>query len=138
MAPRAVGRLPERARLMITVILLAAEALGCWASALELVRIVLLPKPGGGLRPIGLFPTSIRIWVRARALIARAWAVAHDIPTVFGEAGKGAQRTLHIVVSPRAGQSKCNLCQPCFMDCQRWELRLQRWIVYGCVSLAVT
>ena len=71
-APRAVLRLPVEARLMLIRIFLAAEALGDWSLALNLVLIVLLPKPDGGLRPIGLFPTLVRLWMRTRAAVARA------------------------------------------------------------------
>lgn len=91
-APRAVLRLPEEARCAPISILLAAEALGVWSAALNLVLIVLLPKSDGGLRPIGLFPTPIRLWMRVRATIARAWEVAHHIPSIFGGACSGAQR----------------------------------------------
>ena len=72
MAPRALLRLSEEARAMLLHIFLAAEALGAWSEALDLVLIILLPKPDGGLRPIGLFPTMIRLWMRARATVARA------------------------------------------------------------------
>ncbi|CAK0836913.1 unnamed protein product, partial [Prorocentrum cordatum] len=91
-APRAILRLPSAARLRLSGILLAAERLGCWTAACNLVLIVLLPKPDGGLRPIGLFPTLIRIWMRARATAARAWEAARAPPSVFGCAGRGAQR----------------------------------------------
>ena len=91
-APRAVLRLPEEARRMLICIMLAAEALGTWSEALNLVLIVLLSKSDGGLRPIGLFPTPARLWMRVRATVARAWEVANHIPSVFGGACKGAQR----------------------------------------------
>ena len=65
---------------------------GAWSLALNLVLIVLFPKPDGGLRPIGLFPIVIRIWMRTRAMLARAWEIANEVPAVFGGAGKGSQR----------------------------------------------
>ena len=68
------------------------ELAGSWASVLDLVLIVLLPKPEGGFRPIGLFPTVVRIWMRARVCVARAWEAAHALPCLFGGAGMGAQR----------------------------------------------
>ena len=57
----------------------------------NLVLIVLLPKSDGGLRPIGLFPTVIRIWFRARIGLARAWELTHSLPSVFGGVGSSAQ-----------------------------------------------
>ena len=54
--------------------------------------IVLLPKPDGGRRPIGLFDTEIRIWMRARVAVARTWEAANKCPAIFGGSGMGAQR----------------------------------------------
>ena len=58
---------------------------------LDLVLIVLLPKSAGGFRPIGLFPTVIRLWMRARYGLAKAWQATHSLPITFGGAGKSAQ-----------------------------------------------
>ena len=91
-APRALARLSDSALLALVRILMAAEALGAWGLAVNLVLIVLLPKPDGGLRPIGLFPTIIRVWMRARTVCARAWEAANAMPQLFGGAGMGAQR----------------------------------------------
>ena len=57
-----------------------------------MVIIVLLPKEGGGHKPIGLFPSIIRIWMRARALTAREWEELTASPDLFGATGMGAQR----------------------------------------------
>ena len=62
------------------------------AAILDLVLIVLLPESDGGLRPIGLFPTVIRLWMRARVCIARAWESLNHLPRLFGGVGMGAQR----------------------------------------------
>ena len=35
--------------------------------------IALLPKPDGGLRPIGLIPLLPRVWARARRDIVTEW-----------------------------------------------------------------
>ena len=68
------------------------ELLGSWASVLRLVLIVLLPKPDGGRRPIGLFPSVVRVWMRARAHYAREWELANHRPCLYGGPSKGAQR----------------------------------------------
>ena len=52
--------------------------------------IVLLPKADGGRRPIGLFSTVIRLWMRVRSPLARAWEAAHALPCVFGGRGCAA------------------------------------------------
>ena len=51
-----------------------------------------MPTPDGGLRPIGLFPTIVRVWMRTRACVARVWEAANALPRLFGGAGMGAQR----------------------------------------------
>ena len=62
-APRALLRLSHAAFLALATLLMASEELGDWAAVLDLILIVLLPKTDGGLRPIGLFPTIIRVWI---------------------------------------------------------------------------
>ena len=91
-APRAMLRLSDVALLALALLLTCFEALGEWTRALDLVLIVLLPKADGGFRPIGLFPTIIRLWMRSRVCIARAWEAANALPSLFGGAGMGAQR----------------------------------------------
>ena len=90
--PRACTRLSDGALGALAVILMACERVGCWPHGIWVVLIVLLPKPDGGLRPIGLFPTVVRIWMRARSRIAQAWEAAHASPLLFGGKGMGAQR----------------------------------------------
>ena len=63
-----------------------------WPALVRYVLIVLLPKSDGGRRPIGLFPMVVRVWSRARMIVARAWESANSRPTIFGGAGMGAQR----------------------------------------------
>ena len=65
-APRAFGRLSAQALVALTALFLAFEQHGTWCEVLDLVLIVLLPKGEGGFRPIGLFPTVIRLWMRTR------------------------------------------------------------------------
>jgi len=91
-SPRAFARLSGELITTLCVILTALELLGDWPTFLNLVVIVLLPKPDGGRRPIGLFPAVIRLWARARAQAARAWEAMHAMPGVYGGAGMGAQR----------------------------------------------
>ena len=74
------------------MILVAMELLGSWAKTVDTVLIVLLPKPDGGRRPIGLFPTIVRVWMRARLQVARDWEQAHSRPCLYGGPGMGAQR----------------------------------------------
>ena len=90
--PRALARLSDAALTALAATLHVCEAVGRWDAASFLVRIVLLPKTDGGLRPIDLFPTIVRVWMRARLPAARAGEEDHASSTVFGGKGVGAQR----------------------------------------------
>ena len=50
----------------------------------------MLPTPDGGWRPIGLLPTVIRIWMRARLGVLRAWQDQHERPYFYAGPGRGA------------------------------------------------
>ena len=54
--------------------------------AIELLLVVLLPKPEGGTRPIGLFPTLVRIFVRyLRPIHACKWEREHSRGYWYGQ-----------------------------------------------------
>ena len=91
-APRALARLSEPLLRSLCAILMAVELSGRWPSIVQLVLIVLLPKPDGGRRPIGLFPAVVRVWARARRIASRAWEACHASASIFGGTGMGAQR----------------------------------------------
>ena len=59
---------------------------------MALVLIVLLPKGDGGHRPIGLFPTVVRVWMKARAEVAREWEELTAGPELYGCRNMGAQK----------------------------------------------
>ena len=58
--------------------------------------IALLPKSDGGRRPIGLFPSVIRIWMRARAAKLRQWEREHNHPALYGSASRAATKATWI------------------------------------------
>ena len=91
-SPRAITRLTDALIWALCLLLAAIERTGYWPTAVQLVLIVLLPKSDGGLRPIGLFPTLIRVWMKARVQINRTWEAANALPSLFGGTGMGAQR----------------------------------------------
>ena len=90
--PRAILRLSDEALEALCKILMAMEKNGRWDESLQLVMIFLLAKEGGGFRPIGLFPTIIRLWMRARMTQIRAWEAACHSNEHYGGKGMGAQR----------------------------------------------
>jgi hypothetical protein len=67
-----------------------AESLGRWYELVGIVLVVLLPKSDGGRIPICLFPTIIRIWMRLRLGIARAWMSANDRSYLYAGHANGA------------------------------------------------
>ena len=91
-APRALERLSDESLQALATILNRAEQSGEWCKALQLVLIVLLPKPDGDRRPIGLLPMPIRVWMRARINVAREWERAHHRHNVYAGPAMGAQR----------------------------------------------
>ncbi len=91
-APRSLCRLSGKGLAALSHLFTIFEHVGKWTEILNLVLICLLSKPEGGHRPIGLFPTPIRVWMRARVILARTWEAQNALPSVFGGKGMGAQR----------------------------------------------
>ena len=56
----------------------------------EFIVFVLLLKPGGGDRPIGLFTAAVRVWARLRRGVARQWEQACRRDFFYGSSGKSA------------------------------------------------
>ena len=90
MHPRALKRISVGAITALLRILMLAELVGQWPQKIGIVIIALLPKAGGGNRPIGLCPSLIRLWMRIRLPVAQAWQAANDRPYFFAGEAKGA------------------------------------------------
>ena len=91
-APRSLTRLSPESMKGLAELFVAYEKFGDWAAVHDLVLIVLLPKGEGGYRPIGLFPTLIRVWFRVRLVTVKVWEKQNEMPSVFGGPGVGAGR----------------------------------------------
>ena len=102
-APRALARLSDDPFVSLIQIFHTVEEIGEWPEASNPVMIVVLPKTDGGTRPIGISVTSIRVWMGARSRHAGRWEADHEIKSVYGGAGMGAQRA--------AG--RCLQCREC-------------------------
>ena len=74
-APRSLARLSPEALKTLATLFVAFERFGDWAEVHDLVLVVLLPKSDNGIpagyRPIGLFPTTIRVWFRVRLVTVK-------------------------------------------------------------------
>ncbi len=76
--PRSLLRLSDARLNDLIDVLMQAEKQGAWPETVGVVSVVLLPKPDGGWRPIGLFPTITRVWMRLRRNLAQAWEVKNS------------------------------------------------------------
>ena len=91
-ALRAFSRLSDDALHGLARLFKACEDTGSWGATVRLVLIVLLAKSDGGRRPIGLFPSLIRLWMRTRTWMSREWERQHHRDGIFGGKGMSAQR----------------------------------------------
>ena len=91
-SPRAFARLSSTTLANLALLLTICEREGMWPAQLALVLIILLPKLDGGRRPIGLFPSIVRLWMRARANAVRKWEQDNAIPEIYGGPAMGAHR----------------------------------------------
>ena len=75
----------------------AMLALGRVPSVLAMMLIALIPKADGGLRPIGLFPGSLKPMLHwTKSGLGSKWATAHRRPYFFGEQGKSCDACVWI------------------------------------------
>ena len=88
--PRALARCSRAALAALLRIFMLAEVLGRWPETIGVIIIALLPKPDGGRRPIGLFPSLVRLWMRLRLPVAQAWQSSHERPYFYAGPAKGA------------------------------------------------
>ena len=90
MHPRAIARCSDLVVSYILTLFALAELSGAWQSTIGVILIVLIPKSDGGRRPIGLFPTLIRVWMRVRLDIAQEWVASHERSFLYAGPCKGA------------------------------------------------
>jgi hypothetical protein len=90
--PKAIRRLSDGLLVRLAELLTAIEHHGRWPTAVAWAIIVLLAKPDGGFRPIGLLPWIIRLWTRARRQMAVDWERAHHRPYFFAGQARGGRR----------------------------------------------
>ena len=89
--PRAVARLGDGALCALASLLVAIVCIGAWPQLIGVVLVVFIPKPDGGPRPVGLLPTLVRWWMRARLGVVRQWQDAHDRAFFYAGPHKGAK-----------------------------------------------
>ena len=88
--PRALLRRSDQLLDLLCELFALCELLGCWPTAVSIIIVVLLPKPEGGFRPIGLLPLLPRLWMRARREVATEWGRANPRPYLYAGQSMGA------------------------------------------------
>ncbi len=92
--PRLMSRLSEARLEELISLMMEAEATGCWPEGIGDVTVVLLPRPDGGFRPIGLFPFMVRAWFRVRRPLVLKWEAETEAARDYLFAGK--QKGAHV------------------------------------------
>ena len=72
-------------------LMMAAEIHGHIPTIMNLLTIVFIPKAATGVRPIGLFTASLRLWGRLRRSIADQWEQEHQREYFWGGKGKSVE-----------------------------------------------
>jgi hypothetical protein len=90
--PRALLRLSAPAITALLRIFLLAELVGMWPKNIGCVLVVLIDKSDGGLRPIGLLPTLVRVWSRVRLVVAQQWQQRNERPYFYAGPARSAVR----------------------------------------------
>ena len=92
--PRHIAMLPDEGVQAFCNLLRSVELLGAWPMQVSLVLTVLLPKPKGGWRGIGLYPAFHRVYTRARRPVAKQWEQLHKRPFFAAAAGQGPEQVV--------------------------------------------
>ncbi len=70
------------------------ESVGVWPQQVQQALIHLIPKASGGRRPIGVLPTLVRVWERARRSQVIAWRRSCNREYNWMSPGRGAERSV--------------------------------------------
>ena len=76
--PKHMASMSEQCRSSLADVFNEAELCGDFPSTQSQLVVKLLPKPTGGVRPIGLFRGLFRVWSRCRQHLARAWQASRS------------------------------------------------------------
>ena len=75
--PRVLRPCSQEALAAFAQLLMTVEASLLWPAQVHLLIYFMIPKLGGGLRPIGKMPTLVRLWETARFPLVAAWTPPH-------------------------------------------------------------
>ena len=94
--PRVWGWLSDQLIARAIEFLEGIEGVGMWPYQLEEALVHLIPKGGGGKRPIGLICSLPRIWARVRRRQVREWREEHFREYNWMSKGRGARRAVWV------------------------------------------
>ena len=95
--PRHFLLLSDECLTLFCALLACMGHLCCLPRKLQLLMVALLPKPTGGDRPIGIFPTCLRVWTKwLQPLYAGAWEKANPRAFFYGEEDKSCDQAVWI------------------------------------------
>ena len=89
-SPRHFAILSDDALECMSLFLRASEVLGVMPKQVRYTAIVLLPKPHGGFRPIGIFPALYRMYGQLRRSYCEAWETANSRNYFAASSGRSA------------------------------------------------
>ncbi len=89
--PHWFGWLSDQLLQVISQLMTAVEAAGQWPGQVLVVLVHLIPKEGGGRRPIGLMASIVRWWERIRAPIIHRWRLQNARPFNWAAPGRNAE-----------------------------------------------
>ncbi len=92
--PHLYGWLSDDLLGVIAVFLNTCEEKGSWPDSLAVLMVHLIPKASGGLRPIVLLASILRIWERVRVHLARQWRDRCQRQWDWARAGRSAERAV--------------------------------------------
>ncbi len=72
------------------------EKAGIWPHQLEQIMFHRIPKAAGGRRPIGILPTIIRLWERARKPMIDEWRRSCRREYNWTEPGRGSEKSVWV------------------------------------------
>ena len=89
--PRWFGWLPTELLDNFAKLLNNAERHGVWPEQLYSILVCLIPKAEGGVRPIGLLTSLVRVWSRIRKVEVQRWRELNFCDYKFAANGRSAE-----------------------------------------------
>ena len=108
--PRKFGWLSEEVLLGLASLLTMIEDSGIWPEQVSVILIALIPKPGGGKRPIGILPGLVRLWERVRRPIVQKWRAKVERSYNWAAKGRSPQAAVWLQALKAEAAAARGLC----------------------------